>query len=544
VSGSLLRGLRVRVGLSLLLGVLTVLAGAGLLYTSGLLISRAALHPPTLLALMTLITGVRFFGLARAGVRYAERLVSHDLTLRFLGRLRVRLFATLAPLGPGELLGGRAGDLLARVGQDVETLQNAYLRLFAPLVVAALTTLVAVALLLPVSPPLALVTLLLLAASGALLPLLAHRLARADAAARNALHAELTSELLERLRGAGDLLALTPRTDLDLLNGEGERLERRRARLGALLGAARDLLSGAGLWASLLVVGASVAAGETDGARLAAVALFVLASFEGAANLAGAGLLAGEVGAAGARVQAVEGWEARVKSPAHPQPVPADPTLRFEGVTFAYEERVVLRDLDLTLRPGERVAVLGPSGAGKSTLASLALRFYDPQGGRVTLGGVDLRALDLEAARSHLSWAGQDPHLFDATLRENLFAEGASDARLTALLHKLGLGELLERLPGSLDAWVGEHGAQLSGGERARIALSRALLKPGAVVILDEPTAHLDADTEREVMRAVLEELDGRALLLITHRPGALVGMDRVVRLEAGRCGDYGTGPR
>lgn len=189
--------------------------------------------------------------------------------------------------------------------------------------------------------------------------------------------------------------------------------------------------------------------------------------------------------------------------------------------------------MNFTVRPGERLALVGPSGVGKSTPLGLALRFWDPGSGRVTLGGVDLRDLGLADLRSRFAWAPQQAEIFDGTLRENLRLgdRDASDADLLALLADLGLDSLLARLPGGLDGWVGEYGAQLSAGERARLSVARALLRPAPLLLLDEPTAYLDPANARRLLRAVEERTGGRAALLVTHQPELLGPGWRVVRL-------------
>ncbi|GBF03949.1 ABC transporter, CydDC cysteine exporter family, permease/ATP-binding protein CydC [Deinococcus aerius] len=523
---------------SVLLGAGTVLASVGLLSVSGALISGAALKPESLLVLLPLITSVRLFGISRAALRYGERLVSHDLTFRLLGRVRGEAVAHLARVAPAALVGARGGDLLARVRSDVDELQGVYLRLFAPTLVAALVALVTVALVGFVDPRLAPVTLGLLGLAGVALPALAVRAAAAAGRAQNAARAELGAATLEALHGLPDLVTGGGRPAAEghfaRLLATLEAAETRRARVTGAANAARDALGGCGLIAALLLVGQGVAQGETSGPLLAASALGLLASFEAVGNLGSAWATYGSLRAAAARVDGLRALRPAVEDPERPVNLPADPTLRFEAVRFRYPgvETDVLRDVNLTVRPGERVALVGPSGAGKSTLLGLALRFWDPGAGRVTLGGVDLRDLILADARSRFAWAPQQAEVFGGTLRENLcLAADATDDDLLALLGDLGLDGLLARLPGGLSGWVGEYGAQLSAGERARLSVACALLRPAPVLLLDEPTAHLDPANARRLLRAVEERARDRATLLVTHQPELLGPAWRVVGL-------------
>lgn len=513
-----------RVALAVLLGALTVLSGVGLLATSGALIVGAAGRPESLLVLFPLIAAVRLFGVSRAGLRYAERLASHDLTFRLLGRVRGEVLARLTALAPAALTGERGGDLLARVRADVDELQNAYLRLFAPLLVASLACGVTLALLWRVSPATGAVTLALFLLAGALLPLWAMRAGRRITADLTLERASLTAATLETLRGLADVLAGGARPAVlarwAASGAELARGEAARARVTALAGALREGCGGLGLIAALWLIGEKVASGGASGPLLAGAALGVLASFEAVGNLGSAWVTFGGVQTAWQRVEALGALSPTVTSPREPLALPGDATLRWEGVSFRYPSGAAdaLRDFALTLAPGERVALIGPSGAGKSTALRLALRFWDPGAGRLTLGAADLRDLDLEDLRAQFAWAPQQAELFDGTLRENLLTR-ARDEDVLGVLGALHLGPLLDRLPEGLSSWVGEYGARLSAGERARLSVARALLRGAPILLLDEPTAHLDPESAARVLRAVDERAGQGGVLLITQQP-------------------------
>ena len=210
-----------------------------------------------------------------------------------------------------------------------------------------------------------------------------------------------------------------------------------------------------------------------------------------------------------------------------------------EGVTARYApgEQPALSGFDLRLDPGKRIALVGPSGAGKTTVTSLLLRFLDPEEGRVTIAGRDIREYRQTDVRRTFALAGQNAHVFNSTIRANLrlARPAATDADLEDALQRARIGDWVASLPEGLDTLVGEEGTQLSGGQRQRLTLARALLADAPVLILDEPTAHLDSEMAEELVRDILAAADDRSILLITHRPEGLDLVDEVVTLDGGR---------
>ena len=538
---------RFRVALAVLLGVATVAGNVGLLSTAAYVISAAAVV--SYISLLTIpIYLVRFFSVSRSFSRYFERLVSHDLTFRLLGNLRSWFYVRLTPLAPALLEGYRSGDLLSRLVEDVEELENLYLRAVSPVLVAAVVWGLAFAVLYPFDPALAITVLVFLAAAGVGAPLLVWALSRGLGRRQLELRSELYSRIVEGTQGVQDLLAFGREEEqgrqIEVLNRKLARIERRQALISGLHDSSGDLLTNLAMLVALVLAIPLVAGGEVRGIYLAFLALVALGVFEAATPLGAAFQTIGRTTAAGERLFEVSDSEPTIRNPKSPLPVPEDFTLRFDNVSFRYGEGdpFSLEDVSFALEPGRKVAVVGPSGSGKSTLANLILRFRDPQGGEIRLGGRSLSEYAQEDVRRLVSVVPQSTHVFNDTLRNNLLLADpeANDEALGLALERARICSFIERLPDGLDTHVGEHGSRLSGGERRRLAVARALLKDAPLLLLDEPTANLDTVTELEVLASVWEAARDRAALLVTHRLVGMEEMHEILVMDAGRIVERG----
>ncbi len=521
------------------LGALTVVLGAGLMATAGYLISRAS-ERPAVLSLTVAIVGVRFFGLSRPLTRYLDRLASHDLALRVLGRVRVRVYRQIEPLAPAQLEGYRQGDLLARMVADVDALQNLHLRAVGPPLVALLAGAVVVGVAAAFLPAAGLVLAAGLLVGGVAVPALAGWLGRRGGRRQAAARGELSAELVEVLRAAPELVAYGGAGAAQARVGAADRalvgLSRRDALLGGLADGAGLAVVGATVAGVLAVAVHASADGHLDRVLIAMLALLALASFEAVQPLSAAARELSVTLAAGGRVLELSDREAAVVDPRTPLPAPSWPfAVALEDVRARYApgERAALDGVSLRLAPGCRVALVGPSGAGKTTVVNLLLRFLDPEAGRVTLAGHDLREYRQADVRRAIAVAGQDSHLFSASIRENvrLARPGASDEDVEAALRRARLWPWVAGLPEGLDTAVGEEGRELSGGQRQRLVLARALLVDAPVLVLDEPTAHLDPATARALVDDVFAAAGDRSVLLITHRAEGLDLVEEIIRI-------------
>lgn len=502
------------------LGVLSQLAAIGLLLVSAWLIVRAAEQPPVLY-LMVAIVSVRFFGLTRAALRYVERLLTHDAALAMVTEARIAVYRDLDRVAPVGLPNHRRGDLVSRVVSDVDAVQDRVLRLRGPWVVAVAASVVTVAFVAVVDPFAGLVLAASTSLSMGLVRIVVPWSARRSGDRTSAWRGELAADVSQGVVAAPDLVAYGA---TDLLRGSAHRS------VDQLAAAQRRtaLLAGLGEAIVLVATGTAMAAIASASSGLAPVLVGVvvlapLALVEPLTALADAEGRRPAIEDAERRLWALSESAAAIQDPAAPRDLPASFDLEVDGLEIGWDSTLGTR-IDLDLPQGGVVAVAGPSGSGKSTLALTLARLVEPRGGSIRIGGVDVRDLAASDVRATVGYLGQDEVVFDTTLRENLRIADpdATDDDLLDALGAAGLGEFVAALPDGLDTAAGERGTMLSGGERQRLCLARLVLGRHRVLVLDEPTEHLDERAADALLDDVLALSPTRSIVLVTHSPRVL----------------------
>jgi ATP-binding cassette subfamily C protein CydC len=527
-------------GLALML--LSLTAGLALLALSGWFITASALAGLGLIAALDIFTpgaGIRLAAVTRTVSRYGERLVTHEATLRLLSDLRGRVLGALLTQDELQLKQLRRGDTLSRLTRDVDTLDHLFLGVAAPSGAALLLTLLALTLLTLIDPPLALLTAGLLVVVNPLVALATWASGRKASAVSAQTLPRLRALTTEGIEGLDELRAL------DRTRHYGARLDRvsnrlvttqeKAATVDAIGQALVGLTGNMAVWLGLLLGLGLHAAGAISAPVLGLLVLALIGLNEAWLPLPAAWRRLAECVAAARRVRDLTHARSKLPVEPNPRPWPDSSAIELSQIEFSWRPDYpkVFDRLDLRVDNRETVAVVGPSGVGKSTLALLIRRQIDPQSGRACIGGEDLRRLDGDELRRRIAYLEQRPVLFSDTLAANLrlARPDADDQALAEALEHVRLRDFVASLPNGLNTWIDEAGANVSGGQLRRIALARLLLTDPDIVILDEPTASLDAATAAAIMDRMTAWMAERTALVITHDESIVPEDCRVIRL-------------
>ncbi|MEG0101623.1 MAG: cysteine/glutathione ABC transporter ATP-binding protein/permease CydC [Citrobacter sp.] len=535
--------------LGIILAIITLLASIGLLTLSGWFLSASAVVGVTGIYsfnYMLPAAGVRGAAITRTAGRYFERLVSHDATFRVLQHLRIYTFSKLLPLSPAGLARYGQGELLNRVVADVDTLDHLYLRVISPLVGAFVVIVV-------VTLGLSVLDLTLAVSLGGImlltlfiLPPLFYQAGKRTGQNLTHLRGQYRQQLTSWLQGQAELTifgaSVRYRAQMEATELQWHEAQRHQSELTALSQALMLLIGALAVIVMLWMASGGVGGNTQPGALIALFVFCALAAFEALAPVTGAFQHLGQVIASALRITELTEQKPEVTFPDDGSTVSEQITLTLQDVCFSYpgQAQNALDTLSLQAKPGEHIAILGRTGCGKSTLLQLLTRAWNPQRGEILFNDRPISSLSESSLRQSISVVPQRVHLFSATLRDNLLlaAPQASDDVLSEMLCRVGLEKLLE--DDGLNAWLGEGGRQLSGGELRRLAIARALLHDAPLMLLDEPTEGLDATTESQMLELISDVMRDKTVLMVTHRLRGLSRFNQIIVMDNGQIIEQG----
>ncbi|AWK81463.1 TPA: heme ABC transporter ATP-binding protein/permease CydC [Photobacterium damselae] len=535
--------------LGMILGLATILAAISLLTLSGWFIAASAVAGLTIARetfnYMLPGAGVRGFSMARTAGRWGERVVSHNATFKLLADLRIFFFRKLTPLIPGRQTNLRDADLLNRLVADVDAMDHVYLRLVSPLIVGVLSLVAVTVFLSWFDLTIGLTLGAILLALMLLLPVIFYRLGKRNGEALTYSKANYRITLLDWIQGQAELLLFNAEERYRVqAESEQQSLLTAQRKMANLTGVANAILMAATGWTLVLItwIAADGVGGNPPDPFVAMVAFATMASFELMMPVAGAFQYLGQTLTSARRLNEI--IEAKPDTPFDPNgyQAKAQGNIAIENISYTYygSEQPVLKQVNLSLKQGEKLAILGRTGCGKSTLLQLLTRNWDPQQGQISLDGIPLPQWQEGALRNAMTVVSQRVDVFNGSLRENLLLAKpqASDAECVQALEQVGLTTLLDGQ--GLDTWLGEGGRQISGGERRRLGIARALLHDAPILLMDEPTEGLDRRTEQQILELLLEHAKDKTVIFITHRLIGLDEMDQICLMDEGRIIEHG----
>ena len=536
--------------LGMLLALATLVASIGLLTLSGWFIAAASVAGLTIARetfnYMLPGGGVRGFAMARTAGRWGERVVSHDATFKLLADLRIFFFKKLTPLIPGRMSKLRDADLLNRLVADVDAMDHVYLRLVSPIIVGifgirSLTLLLAwFDLTIGLTLGAILLTLLLL------WPVIFYKLGKQNGETLTQNKAKLRIATLDWVQGHSELVLFGAEPKYrQAISDHQDKLVKNQFKNAHYTGLASALLLLANGWSLVLIIwmAADGVNGQPPSPMVALMAFATMASFELLMPIAGAFQYLGQTLESARRLNEILHATPDIVFPKSGVEHTQEYNLVLNHVTFQYydSETLALDDVSLELKSGQKMAIVGQTGSGKSTLLQLLTRQFDVTSGELYIGDSPITQWTEKGLRESISVVSQRVDILNGTLKDNLHLAkpDANDIELLSILKQVGLEYLNEGL--GLDTWLGDGGRQLSGGEKRRVGIARALLHNAPILLLDEPTEGLDKQTENQIMQLLNQHSKGKTVVFVTHRLVGLDRMDSICLMEQGKIVEQGS---
>ncbi len=536
--------------LGILLSFITVIANVTLMALSGWFITSMAIAGLASVSMdyFSPAAGIRGLAIARTASRYGERLITHEATFRVIAELRHWFYLHLEPLAPAVLQRYHSGDLLSRIRSDIDALENIYIRIIVPVVVAIIASIFFLLFLSRYDIRLAFVELTLLLIGGVITPVVIHKISKKPAERKVELSTKLRTHVVDSVQGMGELLiygaAEKQAEQLDKLSMQLLEQQTKLARNNGLSQAVLSLCANLAMLGVVVIAIPFVTQAGISPPNLVMLALFTLASFEAILALPLAFQTLPETLASARRIFSIIDMKPLVSEPAKESLKPKNNDIVFSNVSFHYGEKSesdspkiaqnVLHNISFNFKAGSRLGIVGSSGMGKSSVINLLLRFWEPTKGEIQFGGYSIDKYRGDDIRQYFSVVTQETHFFNSTIKRNLLLANrqAADEQVEQVCKVAQIHDFIQTLPDGYDTWVGEAGFKLSGGQLKRLTIARALLKDAPILILDEPGEGLDSKTESALLNAVFDYKKDASILLITHRQTGLKEMDQLLYLE------------
>lgn len=523
-----------------LLALMAILASIGLMSLSGWFISATGF-----VAISSVMIGhqfnyffpaggVRGFSLLRIVTRYGERVVTHEATFKILTQVRVWIYNCLAPLAPAHLIRYKSGDLLTRFVDDVNAMDNLYIRIISPCIVLVLSIIAIGIFFSFLSVKIAIITMTCALIAGFVIPILTGRLAKSSSIQLTYDNAALKSSITEHTLSLAELKIFAAELEhTNMIAKQSQQLINVQKRMSVFSGLGSFLMTlmlGATLWLGVWFAVGLVQQGLLNGAFIALIALGIMALYEAIMPLPVAYQYLGKTICAAKRITQLTSQKSTIEFADQRLDIDViNGEISFKQINFAYDDRKIFNNFNLAIKAKEKLAIVGPSGCGKSTLINLLCRFWEPQSGYISIAGKDIKTLNEEQLRQSMTVISQHAHIFNATIAENLQIANTqtTQQQMWQALQAVDLRVFVESLPNQLDTWTGEHGKHLSKGQQRRLSLARAFLSKAPILILDEPTEGVDRVTEEKVFTQLLKIMENKTVIMITHNQKLSAKMDR-----------------